>query len=76
MGPVCSVPTSPTMTAVPITLTISLGLAATFVILYLRERSISRAGGAERDSLLPLSEEQRRPVGERAAGPPAGAGRV
>ena len=47
------------MAVIPLTLTISLGLALTFVARFLREHERGRRGGPERDSLLPLSEETR-----------------
>ena len=56
------------MSIVPFTLAISLGLVAIFVVFFLREHARSRAGGAERDSLLPLAEETPRPVPRPAAG--------
>jgi len=43
-------------------MTISLGLVLVFVALFLREQRRGRGGGAERDSLMPLAEETRRPV--------------
>lgn len=48
------------MPVVPLTLTISLCLVFTFVIFFLREHSRGRISSAERDSLLPLADEQRR----------------
>ena len=50
------------MAVIPLTLTISLGLALTFVALFLREHERGRRGGAERDSLLPLAEETRNTI--------------
>ena len=40
------------MAVIPLTLAISLGLAVTFVVFFLREHQRGRRGGAERDSLL------------------------
>jgi len=48
------------MAAFPITLTISLCLAFTFVLFFLCERLNGRKGSAEHDSLLPLAEESPR----------------
>ena len=45
------------MPIVPLTLTISLTLVFTFVIFFLREQARGRVSSAERDSLLPLAEE-------------------
>lgn len=63
------------MAVIPLTLTISLGLALTFVAFFLREHGRADGGGAERDSLLPLAEETGRPVPPRAPVPPAAAPR-
>jgi hypothetical protein len=54
---------------IPITITISLLLVLSFVAFFLREHRREGRGGAERDSLLPLAEETRRPVPPGAAGP-------
>jgi hypothetical protein len=48
------------MSVVPLTLTISLCLVFTFVIFFLREQMRGSASSAERDSLLPLAEEELR----------------
>ena len=48
------------MAIVPLTLTISLTLVFTFVIFFLREHARGRVSSAERDSLLPLAEENPR----------------
>lgn len=48
------------MSVVPLTLTISLCLVLTFVIFFLREQMRGNASSAERDSLLPLAEEELR----------------
>jgi hypothetical protein len=48
------------MAIVPLTLTISLCLVFTFVIFFLREHARGRLSSAERDSLLPLAEENAR----------------
>jgi cbb3-type cytochrome oxidase subunit 3 len=50
------------MSVVPLTLTISLCLVFTFVIFVLREQRRGNASSAERDSLLPLAEEELRVV--------------
>jgi hypothetical protein len=54
------------MAVVPLTLTISLCLAFTFVIFFLREHARGRISSAERDSLLPLADEGSRLVPARA----------
>ena len=56
----------PTMSVIPLTLTISLCLVFTFVVFFIRENS-RRFGSAERDSLLPLAEEKPR-VSDRHRG--------
>ena len=48
------------MGVVPLTLTISLCLVFTFVVFFLREHARGRVSSAERDSLLPLAEEESR----------------
>jgi hypothetical protein len=48
------------MDVVPLTLSISLCLVFTFVIFFLREHARGRVSSAERDSLLPLAEENSR----------------
>jgi hypothetical protein len=45
------------MPVVPLTITISLTLVFTFVIFFLREHARGRVSSAERDSLLPLADE-------------------
>lgn len=45
------------MAVVPLTLTISLCLVFTFILFFLREHARGRLSSAERDSLLPLSDE-------------------
>lgn len=50
------------MPVVPLTLTISLCLVFTFVVFFLREHARGRVSSAERDSLLPLSDETSRPA--------------
>ncbi len=50
----------PTMPVVPLTLTISLCLVFTFVVFFLREHARGSASSPERDSLLPLAEEEPR----------------
>lgn len=53
------------MSVIPLTLTISLCLVFTFVVFFLRENA-RRFSSAERDSLLPLSEEKPRLAAARA----------
>ena len=48
------------MPVVPLTLTIRLCLVFTFVIFFLREHARGRVSSVERDSLLPLAEENSR----------------
>jgi hypothetical protein len=48
------------MSVVPLTLVISLCLVFTFVVFFLREHARGRVSCAERDSLLPLAEENPR----------------
>ncbi len=48
------------MAVVPLTLTVSLCLVFTFVVFFLREHARGRISSAERDSLLPLAEENPR----------------
>ena len=48
------------MSVVPLTVVISLCLVFSFVIFFLREHARGGASSAERDSLLPLAEEQGR----------------
>lgn len=55
------------MPVVPLTLTISLCLVLTFIVFFLREHARGRVSSAERDSLLPLAEEESRLA--RAAAP-------
>ena len=50
------------MSVVPLTLTISLCLVFTFLIFFLREHARGTVSSAERDSLLPLAEEDARVV--------------
>lgn len=50
------------MSVIPLTLTISLCLVATFVIFFLREQGRRRFGSAESDALLPLLEERPQPI--------------
>jgi len=63
------------MAVIPVTLTISLGLVLVFVAFFLREQKRGRRGGAERDSLMPLAEETRRPVPAPGRRGPAAPGR-
>lgn len=60
------------MAVVPLTLTISLCLVFTFVVFFLREHARGRMSSVERDSLLPLAEENPRPAAaaRRRAAPP------
>ena len=48
------------MAVVPLTLTISLCLVFTFIVFFLREHARGNLSSAERDSLLPLAEENPR----------------
>jgi hypothetical protein len=48
------------MSVVPLTLTISLCLVFTFVVFFLREHARGQFSSAERDSLLPLADENSR----------------
>ena len=48
------------MSVVPLTLTISLCLVFTFIVFFLSEHARGRVSSAERDSLLPLAEEEPR----------------
>jgi len=59
------------MSAIPLTVFLSLGLAALFTFLFWREHRRRGLGGAERESLLPLADEVPRTV--PAAAPPSGA---
>jgi hypothetical protein len=47
------------MAVIPLTLTISLCLVATFVLFFLRESSRRAFSSAEHDALLPLADETR-----------------
>ncbi len=51
------------MSVIPITVFFSLGLVFFFVALFLREHCHRHFASAERDSLLPLADEQPRLVG-------------
>lgn len=53
------------MSVVPLTVIISLSLVFSFLIFFLREHARGRLSSAERDSLLPLAEENARPAGRR-----------
>ncbi len=50
------------MAVVPLTLAISLCLVFSFIVFFLREHSRGKLSSAERDSLLPLAEENVRPA--------------
>ncbi|HEY9155333.1 MAG TPA: hypothetical protein VIM69_09395 [Opitutaceae bacterium] len=50
----------PELSVVPLTLTISLSLVATFVIFFIREQRRKGFGGWEGEALLPLTEERQR----------------
>ena len=58
------------MAVIPLTLTISLFLVFTFVVFFLREQSRHPFSSAERESLLPLTEETPRPEGAKHQGDP------
>jgi hypothetical protein len=49
------------MAVVLLTLAISLGLVAGFVIFFLRQHARGRLSDAARDSMLPFAEEKPRP---------------
>ena len=51
---------NPRMSVIPITVFFSLGLVFFFVALFLREHRRRHFASAERDSLLPLADEQPR----------------
>jgi hypothetical protein len=55
------------MAVVPLTLTISLCLAFTFVVFFLREHARGPLSSPERDSLLPLAEERPRLAGQTSS---------
>jgi hypothetical protein len=50
------------MSIIPLTVFFSLLLAGLFVVLFVVDRNRSSLGGAERDSLLPLADEDARPA--------------
>ncbi|MBL9203141.1 MAG: hypothetical protein JNL39_21710 [Opitutaceae bacterium] len=50
------------MAVVPLTLAISLGLVAGFVIFFLRQHARGRLSDADRDSVLPFADETPRAV--------------
>jgi ABC-type nickel/cobalt efflux system permease component RcnA len=54
------------MAVIPLTLTISLCLVATFVLFFLRESAHRAFSSAEHDAMLPLSDETPSPVSSRA----------
>lgn len=56
------------MSVVPLTVIISLCLVFSFVVFFLREHARGRLSSAERDSLLPLAEENAR-LASRARDP-------
>lgn len=60
------------MSAIPLTVFLSLALAGLFTLLFWREQSRRGFGGAERDSLLPLADEQPRPADRPAPRPAPG----
>jgi hypothetical protein len=60
------------MAVVPLTLTISLCLVFTFIVFFLREHARGHLSSAERDSLLPLAEENPR-LAHAPSADPAGA---
>jgi hypothetical protein len=59
------------MNVVPLTLTISLCLVFTFIVFFLREHARGAVSSAERDSLLPLADENSRVASEDEAQPAA-----
>jgi hypothetical protein len=50
------------MAVVPLTLAISLGLVAGFVIFFLRQHARGRFSDATRDSVLPFADEKPQPA--------------
>jgi hypothetical protein len=60
------------MSVIPITIFFSLLLAGFFVVLFLVEQKRRRFGGPERDSLLPLADEE--PGGAARPRPPGADG--
>lgn len=54
------------MAVIPLTLTISLCLVATFVLFFLRESAHRAFSSAEHDAMLPLSDETPSPASSRA----------
>lgn len=50
------------MSAIPLTVFLSLALAGLFTVLFWREQRRRHFGSAERDSLLPLADEAPRPA--------------
>jgi hypothetical protein len=60
------------MSVIPLMLAISLCLVFTFVVFFLREQSRPPFGGAERDSLLPLTDALPRPERPGNRGAPDG----
>lgn len=54
------------MSVIPITVFLSLLLAATFVVLFVRDHRRRQFASAERDSLLPLADETPHAVEPRA----------
>jgi len=48
------------LSVVPLTLTISLTLVATFVVFFIREQRRKGFGGWEGEALLPLADERQR----------------
>jgi hypothetical protein len=61
------------MAVIPLTLTISLCLVATFVLFFLRESAHRAFSSAEHDSLLPLADEMATTRDSRARETTAGA---
>ena len=55
------------MSVIPLTIFFSLLLAGLFMVLFAHEQGRRRLASAERDSLLPLADETRRPVSSPAA---------
>lgn len=58
------------MSAIPLTVFLSIALAGLFTLLFWREQRRNDLGGPERESLLPLADETPRPAGDSAIEPP------
>ena len=63
------------MSVIPLTVSLSLGLVFIFVALFWREQRGRHRASPERDSLLPLAEEQPRAAGHAPAAAGCGCAR-